>query len=125
MPGTAHEARIAGASSASSSTTVQRRAISNTLIFTATVHSPIGRDPARYGITLLPRPAPVFAENDVPFTDPVGTDHDALGPALHRAVYGYMHGVGLDWDVRRFFPRGTPASTVPADLVTSAIGDRE
>jgi len=60
----------------------------------------------------------------VPFSDPVGTDHDAVGPALHRAVYGYMHGVGLDWDVRRFFPRGTPATTVPADLVTSAIGDR-
>jgi radical SAM superfamily enzyme YgiQ (UPF0313 family) len=92
--------------------------------FTATVHSPIGRDPARYGITLLPRPTPVFAENDVPFSDSVGTDHDALGPALHRAVYGYMHGVGLDWDVRRFFPRGTPATTVPPDLVTSAIGDR-
>ena len=92
--------------------------------FTATVHSPIGRDPARFGITLLPRPTPVFAENDVPFTDSVGTDHDAVGPALHRAVYGYMHGVGLDWDVRRFFPRGTPATTVPADLVTSAIGDR-
>jgi radical SAM superfamily enzyme YgiQ (UPF0313 family) len=92
--------------------------------FTATVHSPIGRNPARYGVTLLPRPTPVFAENDVPFTDAVGTDHDAVGPALHRAVYGYMHGVGLDWDVRRFFPRGTPATTVPADLVMSAIGDR-
>ncbi len=92
--------------------------------FTATVHSPVGRDPGRFGITLLPRPAPVFAENDVPFSDPVGADHDAVGPALHRAVYGYMHGVGLDWDVRRFFPRGTPASTVPADLVAGAIGDR-
>jgi hypothetical protein len=92
--------------------------------FTATVHSPVGRDPGRFGITLLPRPAPVFAENDVPFADPVGADHDAVGPALHRAVYGYMHGVGLDWDVRRFFPKGTPASTVPADLVVEAIGGR-
>jgi hypothetical protein len=89
--------------------------------FTATVHSPVGRDPERFGITMLRRPAPTFAENDVPFADPVGTDHDAVGPALHRAVYGYMHGVGLDWDVRRFFPRGTPASTVPEDLVAEAI----
>jgi hypothetical protein len=54
----------------------------------ATVHSPIARDPARFGITLAAATDAVFAENDVPFTDAVGTDHDAVGPALHRAVYG-------------------------------------
>jgi hypothetical protein len=71
--------------------------------FACTVHSPVGRDPAAYGVTLLPLPAGRFAKNDVGFVDPTGVDHDRLGLALKKALYNYMHGIGLDEDVRGWF----------------------
>ncbi len=71
--------------------------------FACTVHSPVGRDPAAYGVSLQPLPPVSFAKNDVGFIDPTGVDHDALGSALKKALYNYMHGLGLDEDVRSWF----------------------
>ncbi len=71
--------------------------------FACTVHSPVGRSPEAYGITLQPLPRAAFARNDVAFIDPTGVDHDRLGVALKKALYNYMHGIGLDEDVRRWF----------------------
>ena len=109
--------------------------------FAATAHSPIGLDPDAFGITLQP-PADIrFAHNDVAFHDPTGTDHDYLGEGLRRALYNYMHGVGLDVDVREWFEarsnrhlasgRGrarrrrvhpVPRTSVPPDLIQSYFG---
>jgi radical SAM superfamily enzyme YgiQ (UPF0313 family) len=104
--------------------------------FAATAHSPIGLNPKQYGITLRPPQNILFAHNDVDFDDPVGTDHDFLGSGLRKALYNYMHGVGLDADVREWFkphpsshrggkrqrgrrgaPVGVPRTTVPPDLI--------
>jgi len=94
--------------------------------FACTVHAPVGRDPARYGITLVDGPASTFARNDVDFVDPVGCDHDRLGLGLKRALYNYMLGLGLDEDVRTFFaPEGrVPKPKVPRDLVARALATR-
>src|SRR5439155_12655349 len=64
--------------------------------FAATAHSPIGQAPQLFGIRLRPEPAVTFARNDLAFDDPTGTDHDLLGEGLRKALYNYMHGVGLD-----------------------------
>jgi radical SAM superfamily enzyme YgiQ (UPF0313 family) len=109
--------------------------------FTATAHSPIGLDPDAFGITLQPPPDIRFAHNDVAFHDPTGTDHDYLGDGLRRALYNYMHGVGLDADVREWFePRSNrhlasgrgrarrrrehsvPRTSVPPDLIAGYLG---
>jgi radical SAM superfamily enzyme YgiQ (UPF0313 family) len=71
--------------------------------FTCTVHSPVGKDPAAYGVQLVPLPEVSFAKNDVAFIDSTGTDHDSLGLGLKKALYNYMHGVGLEEDVRSWF----------------------
>ncbi len=89
--------------------------------FACTIHSPIGKNPAKYGITLQPVES-TFARNDVDFTDAVGTDHDALTPGLRKALYNYMHGMGLKDDVRGWFENvKVPATTVPRDLVGRAL----
>jgi radical SAM superfamily enzyme YgiQ (UPF0313 family) len=77
--------------------------------FACTVHSPVGQDPAAYGVQLLPLAPGGFAQNDVGFIDPTGTDHDLLGRGLKKAIYNYMHGVGVEEDVRSWFelPKGT------------------
>jgi hypothetical protein len=76
--------------------------------FAATAHSPIGLHPEKYGITLRTPPDITFAHNDLEFDDPVGTDHDFLGKGLRKALYSYMHGVGLDQDVRIWFEQPQP-----------------
>jgi hypothetical protein len=89
--------------------------------FACTVHSPVGQDPAAFGVTLQPLPPVSFAKNDVAFLDPTGVDHDALGTALRKAIYNYMHGIGLDQDVRRWFDVKVPRSTVPRDKIARAL----
>jgi hypothetical protein len=104
--------------------------------FTATVHSPIGKRPELFGIRLRPAPT-TFARNDVAFDDPTGCDHELFAAGLRKAVYNFMHGVGLDADPRSWFERpaarrrgraGTkipqvPRVSVPPDLVRRALAD--
>ena len=90
--------------------------------FACTVHSPVGQNPQDYGVTLhaLP-PSTTFARNDIAFTDPTGTDHAALGPALRKAIYNYMHGIGLDADVRNWFDFKVPKTTVSRRHIERAL----
>ena len=89
--------------------------------FACTVHSPVGQDPAAYGVTLQPLPPGTFARNDVGFHDPSGVDHDALGVALKKALYNYMHGIGLEQDVRSWFAMKVPKTTVPRQRIARAL----
>jgi hypothetical protein len=103
--------------------------------FAATAHSPIGLRPELFGIRLRPEPASTFARNELPFEDPVGCDHETLGRGLRKAVYNFMHGIGLDVDVRTWFVDGPkdrprarakraprlPPPDVPRDLIRKAL----
>jgi radical SAM superfamily enzyme YgiQ (UPF0313 family) len=89
--------------------------------FTATVHSPVGKNPAEYGVTLKPLPPVSFAKNDVGFIDPPGVDHAALGVGLKKAIYNYMHGIALEEDVRSWFSFKVPKTTVAFDRIERAL----
>ena len=51
-----------------------------------------------------------------------GTDLDALGRGLRKALYNFMHGVGLDADVRSWFDFAAPRPTVKRGSVARALG---
>lgn len=89
--------------------------------FACTVHSPVGRNPGDYGVTLQPLPPVSFAKNDIGFIDPTGVDHDALGVALKKALYNYMHGIGLEEDVRSWFDMPVPKTKVPRHRIARAL----
>lgn len=89
--------------------------------FSVTVHSPIGRDPDNFGIKISPPPKSNFARNDLEFVDPTPTDHDMLGRGLRKAVYNYMHGLGLDEDVRAWFDEVVPKPRVSKRLIADAV----
>lgn len=89
--------------------------------FACTVHSPVGMNPAEYGIKLQPLPPGKFAKNDVQFIDPTGVDHNSLGKALNKALYNYMHGIGLDSDVRSWFAEKVPRPTVARHKISRAL----
>jgi hypothetical protein len=89
--------------------------------FTCTVHSPVGLNPEEYGVTLKPLAPVSFAKNDVLFTDPTGVDHAALGVGLRKAIYNFMHGLGLDEDVRNWFDFKVPRTTVAKHRIERAL----
>ena len=89
--------------------------------FTCTVHSPVGLNPEEYGVILKPLPPVSFAKNDVLFTDPTGVDHAALGVGLRKAIYNFMHGIGLDEDVRNWFDFKVPRTTVAKHRIARAL----
>ncbi|WP_407280258.1 radical SAM protein [Aromatoleum evansii] len=89
--------------------------------FACTVHSPVGQNPDEYGVKLVPLPPVSFAKNDVRFIDPTGVDHDALGVALNKALYNYMHGIGLEQDVRGWFSDRVPRPRVPRNFIERAL----
>ncbi|WP_293389475.1 radical SAM protein [Nevskia sp.] len=89
--------------------------------FTCTVHSPVGLNPAEYGVQLVPQAAGGFAKNDIGFIDPTGVDHDALGVSLNKALYNYMHGIGIDTNVQRWFLNQVPKTRVPKRFIEQAL----
>ena len=92
--------------------------------FTCTVHSPVGKNPEEYGITLIPLPPVSFAKNDIAFNDPSGIDHDALGLGLKKAIYNFMHGVGLEQEVHTWFDEcgmSIPKSKVPRNKIVQCL----
>ena len=92
--------------------------------FACTVHSPVGKRPQDFGLTLLPLPDSPFAKNDIGFVDPTGVDHDWLGGALRKALYNFMHGVGLEEDVRVWFEgKRVPRPTVGRRRIARALSE--
>ncbi len=89
--------------------------------FSATIHSPIGRNPEQYGIKLHPPANITFATNDVEFTDSTGVDHDTLAHGLNKALYNFMHGIGLEEDVRFWFETQVPKARVQKNLIAQSI----
>ncbi len=89
--------------------------------FSVTAHSEIGKNPERFGVRLLPEPQVTFARNDLAFEDPTGCDHDLLGEGLRKAVYNYMHGAGLEMDVRLWFGKKGSRYLVPAPDVSPTL----
>ena len=97
--------------------------------FVCTVHSPVGMNPQDFGVELVPLPPVSFGRNDVGFIDPTDVDHDLLGQGLKKAVYNYMHGIGLEIDVRDWFDlppthpkKQVPKTTVPRQKIARALG---
>ena len=90
--------------------------------FTCTVHSPVGKDPQEYGISLVPLPEISFAKNDVAFIDPSGVDHDLLGLGLKKAIYNFMHGIGFEQAVDTWFEMpDTPKPTVARNKIAKIL----
>ena len=68
--------------------------------FALTVHSPIAREPAKFGIELADgegrRAGRTFARNEIAYAEPGAPDWDRIGKGLKLALYNYMLGLGLD-----------------------------
>ncbi|WP_242922209.1 B12-binding domain-containing radical SAM protein [Pontibacter liquoris] len=89
--------------------------------FSMTAHSPIGKNPEKYGVVKVGPEQGAFAYNDLWHDDPQGTDHSLFGEGLAKAIYNYMHGVALEEPLSFWFDFKTPRTTLKPDLIGSAI----
>jgi radical SAM superfamily enzyme YgiQ (UPF0313 family) len=92
--------------------------------FTATVHNDAGRNPAKYRIRIPRRPAGGFARNDLVHEDPAGCDHGSFSAGLNKAVYNFMHGIGIDFELGEWFPFPVPPVSVRRNYVLHALHER-
>jgi hypothetical protein len=89
--------------------------------FSMTAHSPVGKNPEKYGVVKVGPADGLFAHNDLIHEDPSGCDHELFAKGLSKAMYNYMHGLFLDEPVNYWFSFKTPKTTVPRNLITRAI----
>ena len=88
--------------------------------FALTAHSPVGMQPADYGIT--PHTQDIsFAHNDVAFEDSTGIDHNLFSHGLKKSLFNYMHGIGLDFDLQEWFDFDIPATTISEDYIANCL----
>ncbi len=92
--------------------------------FMATAHSPVGKNPDQYGIKIHPIETPkegLFAKNTLYFDDSVYVELDMVGDALKKALYNYMHGLGLDEDVRAWFEAEVPKTQISKNYIKNIL----
>jgi radical SAM superfamily enzyme YgiQ (UPF0313 family) len=93
-------------------------------LFTMTAHSPIGQNPSEFGVTKTNNVGD-FANNDIVHHDPTGAEHIKYGDGLRKALYNYMHDVGFDLSLQKWFDFKVPPTTIPPNYIEKAISGKE
>jgi hypothetical protein len=92
--------------------------------FLATAHSPVGKNPEKFGVTLLPQSIVekgLFARYEIPFRESTDAQHDAMAFGLKKALYNFMHGIGLREPLSFWFDFKIPKTTVNKNLIHASF----
>jgi hypothetical protein len=92
--------------------------------FAMTAHSPVGLDPAAFGVTETGPSFAGFADNDRWHDDPTGADHDLFAEGLRKSLFNYMHGVCFDFRLADWFDFKTPRPSVPRSFIQKSIAEQ-
>jgi hypothetical protein len=102
-------------------------------LFTMTAHSPVGLEPGKYSVRKVTEAMGSFANNDIEHIDPTGADHETFSFGLKKSLLNYMHGIGLDEPLQKWFDPTAPDSyrdgfkvpktTVSPDYIANALND--
>jgi len=92
-------------------------------VFTATVHSDVGRHPEKYHCRIIDHPVGRFASNDLVHEDSIGCNPHVYAQGLNKAVYNFMHGIGTDLPVNAWFDFQVPAISIKRNYVKQGINE--
>lgn len=90
-------------------------------LFAMTAHSPVGLDPAAFGVIKEGPEQGSFANNDLFHNDPSGCDHEMFSEGLVKAIFNYMHGIGFETPLKEWFDFKIPHTTVPPNYIEMSI----
>jgi hypothetical protein len=89
--------------------------------FTMTAHSPVGLDPEKFGVRKANDVEIMFADNDVEHEDPEGAEHALFAYGLKKSLFNYMHGLGLDDHLGKWFEFKVPKTSISPDFIISIV----
>ncbi|GGF47830.1 B12-binding domain-containing radical SAM protein [Echinicola rosea] len=89
--------------------------------FAMTAHSPVGLDPAAFGVHRTDLSLAPFANNEVDYEDPLGVDHAAFSEGLRKSLFNYMHGVGFDMPLGQWFDFEIPSTNVSENYIQQQL----
>ena len=93
--------------------------------FALTAHSPVGLNPEKFQIKKLTAAVGSFANNDEEYEDLTGGDHDSFGFGLKKSLFNYMHAIGLDDPLQKWFEQKVPKTTVAPDYIEKILSEPE
>ncbi len=93
--------------------------------FAMTAHSPVGLNPAKYKVLKETEAIGTFANNDIVHHDPTGADHDSFSFGLKKSLLNYMHQLGLDEPLHKWFDFKVPRTSIIPDYIEQALNAGE
>ena len=93
--------------------------------FAMTAHSPVGLNPEKYKVVKETEAIGTFANNDIVHHDPTGADHDAFSFGLKKSLFNYMHQLGLEDPLHKWFDFKIPKTTVPSNYIEDALNNAD
>ncbi|NUY81125.1 radical SAM protein [Flavobacterium sp. MAH-1] len=91
--------------------------------FAMTAHSPVGIEPAKFGVVPDSDIVGSFANNDIAFKDTTGIDHDKFSFGLKKSLFNYMHGICFDYALQDWFDFKIPRTKIDPDFIYNALQD--
>jgi radical SAM superfamily enzyme YgiQ (UPF0313 family) len=89
--------------------------------FAMTAHSPVGMNPEKYFVKKEKAQIGTFANNDLVHIDPSGTDHEAFSFGLKKSLFNYMHSIGLEEPLQKWFDHKTPKPSVDNNYIAQVL----
>lgn len=89
--------------------------------FALTAHSPAGMNPEKFKIKIKNKTLGTFANNDLEFEDPSGTDHDQFSEGLKKSLFNYMHGIGFEFELKEWFNFKVPKTSISKNYIKKLI----
>lgn len=94
-------------------------------LFTMTAHSPVGMSPEKYNVRKKSETIGSFANNDIEHIDLTGAEHERFSFGLNKSLYNYMHQIGLDEPLHKWFDFPVPKTSVSPDFIKNAINEKD
>ncbi|MBI1781192.1 MAG: radical SAM protein, partial [Sphingobacteriales bacterium] len=91
-------------------------------LFTMTAHSPVGLEPDKYKVKKVTEVIGTFANNDIEHIDPVG-DHERFSDGLKKSLFNYMHGIGIEEPLFKWFEFKVPKTTIDPNFIQQALDE--
>ncbi|HEX2900459.1 MAG TPA: radical SAM protein [Bacteroidia bacterium] len=89
--------------------------------FAMTAHSPVGLNPAAFGVLEVGPKFGGFADNDRFHDDPEGADHELFAEGLRKSLFNYMRGTGFDVPLRKWFDHKVPRTRMAPDYIAQCL----
>ena len=90
-------------------------------LFTMTAHSPVGLQPEKFNVRKELVPVGAFANNDLVHVDELGADHETFAFGLKKSLFNFMHGIGLNDPLQKWFDFKVPKPSVPPEYIKQML----